>query len=232
MEKLPILDSIYLKSIEIFLHLLDIELEVINQTSHFHPLCVSNHVSELDPIILYYIFMKNNASYRFISDVKVKNIPIFGRISDGKNTIYIDRTKPKEAIQILTNQVSSTDTICLFPEGTLYYKPMIQKSNNICKKNVIPRFRNVLCPKIHGYNEIMKKIQPKYITDSTLHYIYSKKQKYRLKKQENPLTIYELFKNPPKKICVIIQEKSCENIVSLFREKDAEMKDFLEKIVI
>ena len=235
------MDILYKQIIEIFLNSLHIELQIINKTTssnyskiNFHSLCISNHISELDPIILYYLFSQNNMKYIFISDKKVKKIPIFGLLSSIENTIYIDRIDHIQSIKELNEQVHKDDFVCIFPEGTLFYQPMIEKSNEICKKLNIPIFQNVLCPKINGYNELIKILQPNMITDITLHYIYSKKSKYILKNSNSPLTILQLIKYPPKKIVIIIQEKSCFdtqlnsyiNIMSVFRKKDKEMKLF------
>jgi hypothetical protein len=144
------------------------------------------------------------------------------------NYIFIDRNNPKEAIDILIKQIKSTDNIFIFPEGTLFYKPMIEKSNDICKKLNIKNFKNVLCPKINGYNCINKILRPKYITDITLYYIWSTKSNFILEKSKIPLTIKQLIKNPPSKIIIIIQEKLANsNIVNIFREKDNEISEFI-----
>ena len=150
------LNKILCYIIEKFLLNNNIEFVIINKTSQFNSLSISNHVSELDPFLLFYVFYKNNISYRFVSDIKVKKIPIFGLIAKFMNYIFIDRNNPKEAIDILNKEIKSTDNIFIFPEGTLFYKPMIEKSNDICKKLNIKNFKNVLCPKINGYNCINK----------------------------------------------------------------------------
>jgi 1-acyl-sn-glycerol-3-phosphate acyltransferase len=219
---------LYIKIIQIFLYLLNIQFEIINKSTQFHQLSISNHVSELDPILLYYLFSKNDVKYRFISDVKIKNIPFFGFISDMENTVYIDRQNHTTSIKTIKEQITKDDYVCIFPEGTLYYKPMIEKSNQICKKLHIPKFKHVLCPKLNGYNEIQKILQSTIITDITLHYIYSKKSQYIPKKSNIPLTILQLIKYPPQKIIIIIQEKSSKNpnVMSIFREKDKEMGRF------
>ena len=109
--------GVYTKIIELFLSNLNIQLKIINKTTKFHPLSISNHVSELDPFILYYLFSKYDMKYRFISDVRIQNIPIFGVISDMENTIYIDRRNFIESKKTMEEQITKNDNICIFPEG-------------------------------------------------------------------------------------------------------------------
>ena len=211
--------------IKLFLYLNNIKLEINNKIKKFYPIVVSNHVSELDPFILYLIFNNHNVKYRFISANRIKNIPIFGLIANYFDTIYIDRTKPKNAINELKKKITKKDNICIFPEGTLYYKDMIKKSNKICKKLNIKKFKNVLCPKISGFNTIKSILQPRYITNITLKFIYSDKK--FIKNSKDPLTILFLIKNPPIKIICVIKNikvnKSKNFIVELFRNKDIEL---------
>ena len=225
------MEILYTNSFELFLNSLNIKLKIINKTKHsdFHSLSISNHISELDPIILYYLFEKYNVKYRFICSNHLQYIPIIGILGYIENTIYIDRQNHTQSIKTINEEVEKDDFICIFPEGTLYYKPMIKKSNDLCKKLNIPDFKNVLCPKLNGYNEIVKILKPKMITDITLHYIYSNKSKYIPKNSNDALTILQLMNYPPKKIVIIIQEKSIidTNIMSIFREKDKEMDDYL-----
>jgi 1-acyl-sn-glycerol-3-phosphate acyltransferase len=214
--------------IKLFLYMNNIKLEINNRIKKFQSIVVCNHISELDPFILYLIFENNNMQYRFISDIRIKNIPIFGMISNYYNTIYIDRTKPKEALEELNKNIDSNDNICIFPEGTLYYNPMIKKSNKICKKLEIKNFKNVLCPKISGFNCIKSIIKPKYITDITLKFIYPDNYpKDFIKKSNEALTIMFLIKNPPSKIICNIKnvkiKKSNKFIIDIFRNKDNEL---------
>ena len=221
--------------IQMFLYMNNIRLEINSKIKKFYPIVVCNHISELDPFILFLIFSNNNIIYRFISDIKIKNIPIFGMVSNYLNTIYIDRTNPKEALNELNKNINPNDNICIFPEGTLYYKPMIKKSNKLCKKLNIEKFKNVLCPKNNGFNCIRNIIKPKYITDITLKFIYSDNYpKNFIKNSNEPLTIMFLMKNPPVKIICNIQnikvKKSNQFIVDVFRNKDNKLKENRNKL--
>ena len=214
--------------IKMFLDLNNITLEINGKIKKFYPIVVCNHISELDPFILYLIFNNNNINYRFISDIRIKNIPIFGMISNSLHTIYINRTNSKKALYELNKNINPNDNICIFPEGTLYYKPMIKKSNKICKKIKIKNFKNVLCPKKTGFNCIRSIINPKYITDITLKFIYPDNYpKDFIKNSNDPLTITFLMKHPPTKIICNIKnikvKKSDKFIIDVFRNKDYEL---------
>lgn len=216
--------------IELFLYMNNITLEVNCKIKKFHQIVISNHISNLDSIILFYIFNNNNKNYRFISDSKVKNIPIFGSIANYFNTIYINKRNPKKALEIMKANIKKMDNICIFPEGALYYKPTIKRSDKICRKLKIKEFKNVLCPKKSGFNCIKSIIKPKYITDITLTYVYPKDF---IKKSNKPLTIKFLLENPPIKIiCDIknIKVKRSNNFIThIFRNKDQELNKNLTK---
>jgi len=211
--------------IDLFLYLTNIKLEVNCKIKKFYQIVISNHISNLDSIILFYIFNNYNKHYRFISDSKVKNIPIFGTIADYFDTIYINKRNPKKALEIIAKDIKKTDNICIFPEGALYYKPTIKRSDKICKKLKIKKFKNVLCPKKSGFNCIRSIIKQKYITDITLKYVYPKED--FIKKSKSPLTINFLMKNPPIKIICNIKnikvKPSSDFITNIFRDKEKEL---------
>jgi hypothetical protein len=75
----------------------------------------------------------------------------------------------------IKKNIKKNDKIMMFPEGTLFYKPMIKKSNEICEKNKLKKYKNVLCPKINGFNTVIQIIKPKKITDITLIYHFNNK---------------------------------------------------------
>ena len=214
--------------IQLFLSMNNIILEINNEAKEFCSIVVSNQISELDPFILFLIFSNNNVEYRFISDNKIKDIPFFGMIADYYDTIYINRKNSKEALHELKEEIDSDDNICIFPEGTLYYKKMIKKSDKICEKLQIKKFKNVLCPKISGFNCIMSIIKPNYITDITLKFIYPDNYpKDFIKNSNDPLTILFLIEYPPIKIICNIKNIKVKNsndfIIDVFRDKDCEI---------
>ena len=216
---------IFIYIIRLFLYVNNIQLEINNNTKKFYPIVVSNHVSELDPFILFLIFSNKNMNYRFISDKRIKTIPVFGLISSYLNTIYIDRQNSKSALDELKKNINKNDNICIFPEGTLYYKPMIKKSNTICKKLKIKKFKNVLCPKKSGFNCIKDIINPTYVTDITLHFIYPNYYPTNFIQNSNkPLTLSFLCEQPPIKIICDIKNRKVKHldnfIVKIFRKKD------------
>ena len=86
----------------------------------------------------------------------------------------------------------------------------------------------MLCPKKTGFNCIRSIINPKYITDITLKFIYSDNYpKDFIKNSNDPLTITFLMKYPPSKIICNIKnikvKKSDKFIIDIFRNKDNEL---------
>jgi len=212
------------KIIIIFTHLLinvlSTQVKIKYKTKKFYNLGISNHVSELDIFLLFIIFSKHKIDYSLISDIRFKNYPIIKQWARQNKTIFVNRVDGTGCKSIINNTKKDSN-VFIFPEGTLYYKPMINKSNQICNYNNIEIYKNVLCPKINGFNTLKKILKPKYITNITLKYIF--KDKKFLKKSIKPLTIYNLFNNKPKKIIIYVDRvkvNSNIDINEIFRQKD------------
>lgn len=204
----------------LLINILKIKIKIKYKTKKFYNLGISNHVSELDILLLFIIFLKKNMDYSLISDDRFKNYPVIKQWANKNKTIFVNRTDGTGCESIRAN-TKPNQNVFIFPEGTLYYKPMIEKSNEICKTNNIVPYKNVLCPKANGFNTLKEILKPKYITNITLNYIFNDK-KY-LQKSVKPLTIYHLFKCVPKKIIIVIDRKKVDehtNINDIFREKD------------
>lgn len=204
----------------LLINVLSIQIKTKYKTKKFYNLGISNHVSELDILLLFIIFSKHNIDYSLISDDRFQNYPVVKQWAEQNKTIFVNRTDGTgcESIRLNTNIDSS---VFIFPEGTLYYKPMIDKSNQICNKYNIKKYSNVLCPKSNGFNTLKEILKPKYITNITLKYIFENK-KY-LNKSLEPLTIYHLFRCRPKKIVIYIgrvKVDSFTDINEIFRQKD------------
>lgn len=230
--KLYFLDNLIYNFAPLLLKFLNIEFEIKYKTKNFSKFIISNHISEFDVFILYYIFELNNITYRFVGDERLKKLPFVGNWGVEQNAIFISRVK--DGCKQLIKKVKPNDNIMIFPEGTLYYKPMIIKSNQICEQNNLDKYENVLCPKINGFNTILDIIKPTELTDITL--IYHYKNKKYLSKSNKPLTIVNLMSNPPFKITVIIKNIIVSDISNInkdfvniiFRKKDKLIKKNLD----
>ena len=199
---------------EILLQLLNIEIRC--KDTDFQSIVICNHVSELDPILLTLLFNKYNVKYRFISDERIKHWPIINTIANHYDTIYI--TRDGRGVEQIKQSVKQTDNICIFPEGTLYYKDMIEKSNRICDKHGVERFTNVLSPKLSGFNCLRTILKPNFVTDITLQYVFND-----VKQFNEPLTIANLIANPPSKIIITVQKRRIKGnnfLMDIFRKKD------------
>lgn len=77
---------------------------------------VANHISWSDIHALNSI-----VAIRFIAKSEIRSWPIFGYLVKSANTLFIDRSKKKDAkrtIDVALQSLQSGDTLCLFPEGT------------------------------------------------------------------------------------------------------------------
>ena len=207
---------------DLVIKILSIKLTVKYKTKKFYNLGISNHVSEFDVLLLYMIFLKHNIDYSLIADERFENYPLIKQWTQQNKTIFVSRKNGDgggcESIRKNTNVDSN---VFIFPEGTLYYKPMIKKSNKICVTNNIVKYKNVLCPKRNGFNTLKEILKPKYITNITFKYIFENKT--FLKESQTPLTIFHLLKHRPKEIIVNVDRVKVNantDINEIFREKD------------
>ena len=187
------------------------KLSISYKTKNIHNLVISNHVSELDVCILLLLFPK----YRFISDIKVKRMKFIYEIAKLLDTIFINRDIRGQ--MTLLNEVRETDRIILFPEGTLYYKPMIEQSDEYCKKNSILPFKHVICPKQRGFDIIRTKLKANSYNVVILKYVYDDES--FLSNSCEPLTVSRFLRYPPNKIEITIDESN-QNIIECFRHID------------
>lgn len=83
-------------------------------------LFVSNHRSNLDPILSWYAFKKHNIAY--ISKKENFSVPIFGKIIHRCCFLPIDRTDPSKAIHTINKAAENLQknefSIGIYPEGT------------------------------------------------------------------------------------------------------------------
>lgn len=79
-------------------------------------LFVANHISWVD------IHAINSVlPVRFVAKLEVKNWPVFGYLIRKSGTIFINRTRQRDAarvVQLASNALKLNDNLCVFPEGT------------------------------------------------------------------------------------------------------------------
>lgn len=79
-------------------------------------LFVANHISWVD------IHAINSLlPVRFVAKLEVRNWPVFGYLVRKSGTIFINRTRQRDAarvVQVASNALKLNDNLCVFPEGT------------------------------------------------------------------------------------------------------------------
>ncbi len=79
-------------------------------------LFVANHISWVDIHAINSIL-----PVRFVAKLEVKNWPVFGYLVRKSGTIFINRTRQRDAarvVQLASNALKLHDNLCVFPEGT------------------------------------------------------------------------------------------------------------------
>jgi 1-acyl-sn-glycerol-3-phosphate acyltransferase len=99
------------------LRLLNVTVRVSGQPVQQGPmLVVINHISWLDILV-----MLAAQPVRFVSKSEVKHWPIIGWLATNVGTLYIERTKRRDALRVVhetADALKSGKLIAIFPEGT------------------------------------------------------------------------------------------------------------------
>lgn len=88
----------------------------VNPHAPRNVMVVANHISWSDIHALNSVI-----PLRFIAKSEIKNWPVFGFLVSKANTLFIDRSKRKDAkrtIDIASISLKGGDNLCFFPEGT------------------------------------------------------------------------------------------------------------------
>ena len=100
---------------------LNIELEGGEHLNYDGPqLLLSNHQSNLDPVVLWDI-KPNNINLCFAAKKALFNLPVFGRILHHNRSVVIDRKSPKQSLKRLIQSFDKPAfirSLLIFPEGT------------------------------------------------------------------------------------------------------------------
>ena len=99
-----------------FLRLLGVRLEARGTPRPGAKLIVANHVSWLDIMAIDAV-----APARFVSKAEVRHWPLFGRIAVATGTLFIERTRARDALRVVHQMAAALqagDTLAVFPEGT------------------------------------------------------------------------------------------------------------------
>lgn len=103
----------------VLLHCFNIEVRsfgALPQANLRGVMFVGNHISWSDIHALNSVI-----PLRFIAKSDIKSWPVFGYLVRASNTIFIDRTRRRDAARIMAitaNSLKEGDNVCFFPEGT------------------------------------------------------------------------------------------------------------------
>ena len=142
-----------------------------NSGDYIQPNCIviANHVSWLDIPVVYATY-----AVSFVARIEIKNWPILGRLMKRVDTLFIDRSKKRDIInvnQVVSKQLSNGGTIGLFPEGKTsdgaqvlqFRAPLLENAITTHGCQVIP-----LVIKYHDANGQRSTNQVTYAGDVTL----------------------------------------------------------------
>ena len=99
-----------------FLRLLGVRIVIEGVPRPGAKLLVANHISWLDILAIDAVVPS-----RFVSKVEVKRWPVFGKLADASDTLYLERERPRDALRVMhrmAEALQAGDTLAVFPEGT------------------------------------------------------------------------------------------------------------------
>ena len=95
--------------------ILGLKVETMGEMSEERPtLFISNHISYID------IFITGYMPTFFVAKSEVANWPVFGKMANIQNTLFIERNpkKARQQIQVLRSHLTQGNNLTLYPEGT------------------------------------------------------------------------------------------------------------------
>lgn len=123
-------------------------------------LLVSNHCSNFDPIITWYLLRKNNMA--FVSKKENFKVPLFGRMIRKCAFLEIDRKDPKESVRTLMKAADlikrDEASVGVYPEGTRNRTPengLLPFHNGVFKIAQMAK-APVVVAVLHGTDQIHK----------------------------------------------------------------------------
>lgn len=123
-------------------------------------LLVSNHCSNYDPIITWYLLRKNNMA--FVSKGENFKVPLFGRMIRKCGFLSIDRENPKESMRTLMKAADlikrNEASVGIYPEGTRNRTPekgLLPFHNGVFKIAQMAKAPIVVAV-LHGADKIRK----------------------------------------------------------------------------
>lgn len=150
-------------------------IEKTNTTNNI--LLLSNHVSLVDFLHYIYFTKVNYPTHKLVLVTKkdFTTIPLFGKLIH-KYAIIIEDLNIKnnkrynlELINKIIN-VKGKTIVIFFPEGKIYNKTNIERSNKWCHKNNIGTFTNCLCPHTKGLIKLLRYYRPDEVLISNIKY--------------------------------------------------------------
>lgn len=132
-------------------------------------LCISNHSTIIDFVFYIQVYQYYLPEHKIILVTKreIQNIPLLKDIVDSLCIIVEDDIPQK--IQEYTAHHEKT-LLILFPEGKIFNKTNIRRSERWCNKLGMEQFTNVVCPHSKGLYTIMKHYNPQHTFLSIIYF--------------------------------------------------------------
>jgi hypothetical protein len=100
----------------------------------------------------------------------VGKIPLAGFGEKHFIKVKRDWTSDKETLSQTISQMPEDAIVFIFPEGTTFCPGSLEKTVDYARKNNLPVFKHLMCPRYKGLELLLKVGKWDYMYDLTLHY--------------------------------------------------------------
>lgn len=158
--------------------------DTIEQNDNIN-LFLCNHVTYLDSLFVP-IFIKSFTNIfkklRFFMDKKYKNLPIVRETIFFNNYYLLEKNikKDKYIFEKINSEMNNgfnyNTSMCIYPEGRMYFKTSLNDYHKYCNNNNLIPFRKLIHPRYKGIYNIIKSIKNQsidkigHLYDITLYY--------------------------------------------------------------
>ena len=206
----------------------DILEEILDDNNNKkNSMVISNHLSHFDFLYLFNLIATKpnvpNNNFKLASIYYTYLFPGIGILCYLTNSMLISDNKKKSLANIEKCKINSNDVVLLYPEGFIYRKGTLAKSNDYCIKNNIELTKNCLYPRNTGLNIIAK--------NNNINTLYSICMQFDKKHTKE---LYSLFETDiPNRVYMKFNKTKTDNpdkdTINIFRNMDTYLEEPLNK---
>jgi 1-acyl-sn-glycerol-3-phosphate acyltransferase len=211
----------------LILDLLGVNIYINGNISKDRILWISNHRSKLDGLVIQSVICSSGSNTISVVKKLIAYIPIFTSFGKYTNCIFIQRTKSLAEKVLMHHSHTSyikNRSIMIFPEGATMTPHAKQLSDKYAQENNLSIRKNVLLPRIAGFDIIKSTGKFNRLGDITIRYAFP------VISNNDKHSFIDLLWIFPKKIYIDVSYHDINtiNLYTLFEEKDKHLENNID----